>query len=965
MDTQILNGPYLLGINSSQVTLAWEAAAAVQFKVFYTNDGSSKMAESVYKKTQPCKEYPDGCYLYTAAIKGLSDASRYEYKIMVGGSIVAQGTFTTLSANPKKIKLLTVSDTHLFNTSQQFAAMIEKVKPELVLHSGDISFGTGYQREQYAANWFQKIPTVLKNIGVYYVPGNHDDGPFFKSFFTEPQAKCVNGLPDGAAYSFDYGAAHIVMADSNPWGLFEMNAVNSGVATDKATKERIKTTLKWIENDLQSAAAKKAAWRIVIVHHPYTDIFNNKYLVPIAENNNVDLLIGGHLHYYVKASSIDSKMVCVCQGSAQECEASLEKVAEDKRLLSEFPEVVAIGHSNYGILEVTKDCLNYKIYGFSENGDDILVDTISLHHEVTQLSIADVGLRRLDNDGNVEINCQIKNDGISPAIACLDLTDNNVVHKINLFGAEECNHLVWLEAGEKAKVTAFYRARAQGEHEIIVQDKSLNLRVLEPRHLAFSHLRIFSGQGDTSDCVFASIIATNKLDREIFTEVPLYVNQRIAESKNLFFRGHEKKLVEFCYRFKQGGKYQITIADKLPKEITIEGGIRIVPRIIDRSGRGHYALLRGTPRVIAENDKIAVHFDHYGDYIEIPPSQDFNAKTGFTSMVWANVDRLAKPSEMGHNPLMVRGKSVGWGATYFLRMVIERTGGLKWGTCHDITEYQWQGGSVNLGKWTHYSMAFDKERGGDSWCDGKCVAHVSGIAPECKFRQWDSEPIFVGYSYIGHIIPEINRPKYFTHLPGSVSQVRFYSVGLTEKENSEIYAAPQEEGTAAKNLVAWYDFRDILTVGTHSTEWRRPALFVPKFLAEKKYWEFRQMRAKTVLPLQAGLKATVEVSDDGATVKDTLSVVLKDGTNYIDLTALPLAQYIRIITNFSAEVGAEGTYIPELLEYQITACSETDFTEIFWSTRKDFERGTFTGAVGFAPVDRLREYPEYTDVIHG
>ena len=71
-----------------------------------------------------------------------------------------------------------------------------------------------------------------------------------------------------------------------------------------------------------------------------------------------------------------------------------------------------------------------------------------------------------------------------------------------------------------------------------------------------------------------------------------------------------------------------------------------------------------------------------------------------SGMGGAKVERLAKPSEMGHNPLMVRGKSVGWGATYLMRMVIERAGGLKWGICHDITEYSWQGGHVVNDVWT-------------------------------------------------------------------------------------------------------------------------------------------------------------------------------------------------------------------------------------------------------------------------
>ena len=61
----------------------------------------------------------------------------------------------------------------------------------------------------------------------------------------------------------------------------------------------------------------------------------------------------------------------------------------------------------------------------------------------------------------------------------------------------------------------------------------------------------------------------------------------------------------------------------------------------------------------------------------------------------------------------------------------------------------------------------------------------------------------------------------------------------------------------------------------------------------------------------------------------------------------------------------DGTFVPELLSYQVVASNGRDFTDMFWSTRPDWERGRFTGAVGFPPVDRLRDYPEYPDVIHG
>lgn len=967
---RILNGPYLIAPGATEITIVWETAQELPMKVQYgIQPEMDKCLAASWTREPPCREYETGCYLYTATINGLQPGISYRYAVCENGRILAEDSFTTLSERPGQIRMVTLSDSHLFHTEKQFSRMIERVRPEMILHGGDISFGTGYQREQYSTNWFQKIPDVLRQVPVYYIPGNHDDGPFFESFFTKPQAGHVHAMKDGSAFSFDYGPAHIVMADSNPWGLFEMNAVNSGLEADDETKEKIRSILKWIETDLQSEAACQASWRILIVHHPYTDLFNNKYIVPVAERCHADLVIGGHLHYYIKAASIDpelgAKVMYICQGSTQEPEASKDTGSGDQRLLGDFPEVVALGRNNYGLLEVTEEELNYKLYGFSAAGEDQLVDTIHMTHEEPSIAWQDVELHRLDNNGRVEIRGQVRNTGKAPVLVYVDLEDNQVKHRLNLFGSRENSHVVFLESGEEAHIRTVYQAGSQGQHDIRVADQRLQIVVFEPEQLSFAHMKVYTGKEKDSDCLVAIIEATNNLDRELLVPIPLYIDQHIVEIQNLFFGSHEKKCVEFRYRFQRGGSYQVSIADQVPKQIQIEEGIRIIPRIRDMSGRGHDGLLQGTPKVISNGKTIEVCFESYGDYIEIPSSPDFHVDTGFTSMVWAHVDRLARDNEMSHNPLMVRGRSVGWGATYLLRMVIERAGGLKWGTCHDITEYSWQGGRARIGDWMHYSMAFDKERGGDSWCDGVNVAHVAGIDGQCRIRQWETEPIFVGYSYIGHVIPEIQRPKYFTHLPGRVSQVRFYKTGLTDDENQRVFQTPEERGPQGEQLAVWYDFHTIMTTGTHTTEWRHPAVFAPDFVTEKKYWSFKQLKIDAVLPVQAGLKATVEVSDDGATVKESLPVDMQNGITYVDLSVLPKAQYIRIITEFSAEVGEEGTFVPEVKEYQIMARNETDTTHIFWSTRREWLRGTFTGAVGFAPVDRLREYPEYTDIIHG
>lgn len=966
----IINGPYLLALNTTNVTIAWDMEILEDdIQLIYRTNENQYSAAVNYEQEPVCKGSAPIAYLYTVRLEQLIPDADYEYDIYLGEKILSTGYFHTLAENPQKIRIITLSDSHLFNTHKEFSAVVEREKPNLLVHSGDISFGTGYQKEQYEQNWFRKIPELLRCYGIYYVPGNHDDGIFFESFFAKLQCEYLNSKKDGYTYSFDYGDVHFTMVDSNSWGLFEMNAVNSGLATDEETKKQIFSTLKWIDEDLNSPRAKTAKWRIMVLHHPYTDIFNNKYIVPIVEKNNVNLVISGHLHYYTKAVSVNpelgAKTVYISQGSLQEPDFQIEKNQQDKRLLVDFPEVVALGKSNYGLLEITKDTLSYKLYGFDKAGKSCLVDDITMTKQATKLAITDVQLRRLDNLGNVEIRANVENLTNNVVVAKLDLYDNGKLKIINLFGNKENRHIVLLNKGEIQALSAIYQAKEQGEHKLKIADKCQDIIVYEPSQLSFENMKIFVGKNKDCNKIIASIEATNNLDRESLVSIPLYINQRIAETKNVFFRGHEKKYLEFQYRFDKNGNYQVSIGDQLPKNIQIEGGIRIIPRIHDKSGNGHYGLLHGNPKVVSNHGHTQVYLEQYGDYIEIPVQDDLTVDNAFCGMVWANIDRLAKEHEMGHNPLMVKGKSVGWGATYLLRMVVERAGGLKWGICHDITEYSWQGGHAKLGEMTHYTMSFDKSRGGNSYVDGKCVAHVAGIGKNDILRQWVKEPIFIGYSYIGHVIAEIDRPKYFTHLPAKINQVRFYKSNISAKDNKYIGNNPYNIGPKDKDLIIWLDFKDILTVGKHVTKWRHPVIFNPEFKTEKIYWQYKQLKVVANIPLQANVKTIVEVSDDGVIVKDSLPILLKDGTNYVDLSLLKQAQYIRIITDLSGEVGAEGTFVPEVKEYQITAYHENIFTDIYWSTRTDWEEGTFTGAVGFAPIDRLREYPEYTDIIHG
>lgn len=965
----ILNGPYLMSPTTNSMTVAWETGIQIDTNLFYGINGAvNKKAEVCIHKETPCKENPNGNFIYSAFISNLGSNTLYNYKIKLKSGEEVCGTFKTLDVNPHNINILTISDSHLFYINEQFTNVVLNSKPDFIIHVGDIPFGTGYQREQYENNWFKKVPEVLKRFPVIYVHGNHDDGPFFNDFFTIPQSKVYKCDNTGRTFSFDYGRIHFIMIDSDSWGLFEMNAVNSGLPVDDETKKIKNDTLDWVVNDLRSEQAKTADWRVMVLHHPYTDEFNNKYIVPIAEEYNANLVLSGHLHYYIKNISINPKIgaktVYIAQGSAQDAESKLDLGESNNRLLTEFPEVVALGKENYGYITIMGNMLKYQTFGFNKS-ERILVDEVILENKEPDVIISEIKVDALDNFGHIRINGKAKNIGHGIAAVKISVKDNDDEHIINLFGQKGKERVIALNYNEEKSFTAIYNIKVPGKHQLCVEGVIENVTVSEDGKLKFENMKVKVGNGGNANLLASSVEVTNNLNYKVQVPIKLFIDKSNVETKLVSLQGHEKKIIEFYYKFLHGGDHCVRVENMEEKEVKIQGAIRVIPKIKDLSGNGNDAFLRGTPRVIQESDKVIVCLDKYDDYLEIPDSPSLHVEEGFTGIVSASVDRLAKDTEMGHNPLMVKGKSIGWGATYLLRMAIERAGGLKWGTCHDITEYAWQGGNVNLNKFTQYTAAFSKISGGTSYCNTDKVASIPGIKSDAEFRNWEGEPLFVGYSYIGHIIKEIDRPKYFTHLPAKISQVRFYTTKLSDEENRYICENPTQIGPNNKDLVVWLDFNNIESSGSHITEWRRPAAFKPSYKTEKRCWNFNELKVKAAVPGKTSIKATIEVSDDGNLVKGSKSIFIEDGSSNINLIGLDKGQYIRIITKFTAQVDNEGTFIPELFEYEINASIENTFTKMIWSTRSDWEKGKFMGQVGFEPVDRLKVFDEYTDVIHG
>jgi predicted phosphodiesterase len=967
----ILNGPYLVAPTTAGMTVMWETDFPSGAIVWYGTMGQldNKLVVECERGT-PWKDSPEGICMYRAALTNLKSDTVYAYKVVLESSEIKEGTFKTLSDDPEEIRIFTLSDSHLFKISQEFTNAVLQKRPDFIIHSGDISLATGYQKDEYTTNWFNEGTHFLAEIPVIYAFGNHDISPYYDDFFMRAQKNVYHTDKTGHNVSFNYGNTHIVFLDSNPWGLFEMNAVNSGLPVDEVTSKNIDITLKWLNEDLQSAEAQDATWRILVLHHPYTDDFTNKHIVAIAENYNVNLVIAGHLHYYIKNVSINpqigEKTVYITQGSAQDHGAKLDCGKEDERILADFPEVTATGQTNYGCITINKDTLVVRNYGFQKGVvGSTLVDEVTLAKEESQITVSDIVIKADGGTGIVKIEGIAKNEGRGLAVATLSILDNGKEFVQNLFGIKGKERVVALNPGEARRIRTEYTVVEPGRHTIRVGNTTQLLDVVPPEPIIFENMRTKVGQGKASNVIFVTVEITNNKDVSTLIDVDLYIDKRIVLTQKMQLQSYEKKSMEFTYQAAKGGTYNVAIGKLESKEVTVEGTIKGTPMIKDLSGNGNHAFLRGTPRLIADNERVALSLDNYGDYIEIPDSETLHVKDGYTGIVWANLNRLATEEEMGHNPLMVKGISTGWGATYLLRMCVERNSKIKWGTCYGITEYSWQGGKASVGDWVQYTSTFDKKTGGASYCNKEKVAEITGIPVDEPLRNWEGLPLFVGYSYIGHIIKEIGRPKYFTHLSAQISQVRFYKTKLSQDEIKYIYEHPNKVGSNSKDLAVWLNFQDIETKGMHKTEWRRPAAFQPSYKTEKRLWVFKTLSTDAAIPGMAYLKAIVQVSDDGETVKDSMEIELMNGKQNLDISILSKAQFIRIVTEFISSVTREGTYTPELREYKIGTAFDQIVTDLTWGTRVDWERGEFNGAVGFEPLDRTRVFDEYTDVIHG
>jgi len=236
-------------------------------------------------------------YRYTAHIVKLSAGRTYCYRAgsRRNGTWSEPSTFTTEPEGKMPFSFVWFGDTHCFPDSGRLVTLAEQKNNEAAFYSiaGDL-VSTGLYRDDWD-KFFEYAHSAFSRRPLMPVPGNHDrqDGlgaRLYYDLFSLPQ----NGpekVEKESSYFFEYGDALFVMIDAT----FEVDDHTA-----------------WLERVL---ANSPATWKFVMFHfppynfeEPYEDI--QKAWVPLFDKYHVDMVMGGHIHYYMRSYPMhDGKVV--------------------------------------------------------------------------------------------------------------------------------------------------------------------------------------------------------------------------------------------------------------------------------------------------------------------------------------------------------------------------------------------------------------------------------------------------------------------------------------------------------------------------------------------------------------------------------------------------------------------------------------------------------------------------------
>jgi acid phosphatase type 7 len=279
--------PYLMAVEKNSINIGRETSVKSTGGVFVCPVRSPDQCEEFTGSNTPTT-------LDHVTITGLETGTDYIYEMYFDFAgeryIYPKKTFSTLPADDKSFNFYLYGDTRGGHSRhRKLATMMDdnaaRDKSKFVLHTGDF-VNHGYDWDMWAQNFFWPSGTLLDSLPIYTALGNHElNQKLYYDYFNMPNNE--------SWYHFRQGSA-------------DFYAINTNVSFLPSSEQ-----YKWFEEKLKSSTAP---WKIVFFHHPPFSCTPSrkpgnknvrKYLVPLMEQYNVDVVLLGHDHLYGRTRDIN------------------------------------------------------------------------------------------------------------------------------------------------------------------------------------------------------------------------------------------------------------------------------------------------------------------------------------------------------------------------------------------------------------------------------------------------------------------------------------------------------------------------------------------------------------------------------------------------------------------------------------------------------------------------------------
>ncbi len=281
---EILNGPYLQGVDTESIVVMWETASSSTGEVRYGTDVAMSLLEP--------SNTPQ--FIHEVLLTGLAPSTMYYYQVTTSEGNSDTYEFLTAPLPNEPFSMVFVGDTRT-NTWDHEAVMETMTAtigyPDLVINTGDMVEDSD-QTDQWN-EFFGIEQEVISRGALMPVVGNHDDADshfYFDYYFHPPDGG------NGHYYSFDYGNLHVAVVDTQE---------DFAPGSDQYT---------WLNDDLSDAAGDPDIDHLHVAGHwpAYSSGAHGladhdewgqvrDYLQPLFEQYGVDIYWCGHDHHYERA----------------------------------------------------------------------------------------------------------------------------------------------------------------------------------------------------------------------------------------------------------------------------------------------------------------------------------------------------------------------------------------------------------------------------------------------------------------------------------------------------------------------------------------------------------------------------------------------------------------------------------------------------------------------------------------